>query len=512
MAANSQVRWPSASVTFNNSAKASSVAMAEIDLSVNGIPTMQADVQAGGNPGGAASQVVPMDASFVIRTFQALQAQKFAATPTPTSLAMNDGNGNDINIPGFLSRPESTMGPGAFNFGATMMGNIGRIQGLRTEIYNVNSTPIDKVKLDVYFAGSIASRLSGLLDDMIDKWTSWAKQNPASIDPGTLALNNQIHLANATPLAIWKRLLQDSEATTKMALLMDNEPSSTTINYEIVNFIHNFYLARSENFFSKILRLCESFKLIYVPNDGSSDNPFGQLILPDYLFNHPQVKKVAIDGISASLGSRDSMPIIGVFIQGLEPIETKESANENALLKKIYSFWPPAASNILTQAGQIVNISPPPWMPSSIALNDLLLASGSYSSDILDATTYGQNVQAPRFAAFVQLRGAFADIMQEWCRQNYIDIVLAQDTISLQVPCDLATWKVGTRYTIQNLNGDQLFSGFLAGLRHRLEIINDRQGNASTDLYFTYVTMGDFQLPNLSTPDLNASESTTLTA
>jgi hypothetical protein len=430
---------------------------ATIALRLNEVPIASMS----GNPSVNAkySAINALDA-VVFNNLKQLQAKKFAGGSQKVYLTMSDGSGGGIGWSGLFNGPTYQFSSRSLQFGTNAIDEVAKLQQLKTDIY-VKSSQV-KSGQSQFASGTIHNRLKEVLEKKVSAFQDTLEMSGKSgLDKEALIAQ---HEANQEPLKIWYSILNASSKADNPGLFAE---SYLTLDESIEDHISKTYLNGTSNFFDTMMQFCTDFRLVYVPPTGSG---YGQLVGIDKIFNSPTSSRVILTDFSASISGYNVPPVNAVWVVGKGNIETKSGQLEGD--SQIFAIWPPTEAT--QYSGRVQRVPPPIWLPNPAPLNVDVQPTKSLKGE---ATLSILKIQSKKLEGIEKIN---FNILQEWARLWFIDLVYGNETTTISMPLDLS-WAPGTYCNVSSGGGD-LLKGLVNAVRHDLSVTD-----ASTTVEFTHV-------------------------
>jgi hypothetical protein len=467
---------------------------AQTTMTINEMPSLALSVHPQGVRSG---DLVDLSSPDITKWLAQNQTQKFTDLTT-VNVYQDSGSRNYLTTAGLLTTSAYEASKSSFEVHLALATNAAYLQALRTHIYRTEGNEA-KDDDELLHATSMAEMFSLVLDRLIKKWIEKANARTVTMAKLDAKIMDQMHAINEQHKTKWQRLFSDSTATTKLPFMPD---MTQDINEKIQDTIRQVFLTQGRDFFQQILTLCEMFNLLYIPDVGGTDAPYGRLISKDAVMGETAPGIISATHFTSRLGAYDVVPLAAVVVVGQGTENVKESGSDKGMpTAPVYATWPnplPEKSN-----GRFEQIPLPVWLPAIYGPLDMDDAVKEANAMGLDANEYMRTKHKPRKDSMDKQQTAQRSILAWWARLAYLDIALGRDTLSLDIPFDFRA-QLGYRYAVTDRNKKKMFTGFLAHIAHSVVVGEDSEksatGDATTSLVFTHVECEGFVLPNKGAP------------
>lgn len=431
------------------------------------------------------------------------QAQRIGfsnRTSPDTRIRAEDGAGGIGTYNLFLTGPTFMMNTGSIRPGFAAVAESALVANLKMDIYTTN-TGRNKGNKDSLSGGALipekvckstnlAGRIKELTEAVIKNWQRYGAGTSAEAQ-----LKQQRHQINLNgPLNLWYQMLDNSvprlESTAEWMEILTKDGGDATnrdFNMEILSVLRG----TTRDFQETIDTIRGMFQLVVIPDRSGGPGSFA--VMPELLLAEPlplvlPATSMLLNGDS----SQDLLPLQQVLVRGQPIFATLISRD-------------PSLSS--TDGGEYYIGGFPDEVPS--ASGDVaIVALPSFLRDTLTRVTSmrGNRPPAPEtisagFSQISQLTSQFTSeiarkLIRDYCRGVYVDMALGGTSTSISVPADLSLWP-GNRYRVLNSDGDEIFTGFLAGVQHMFKKSPGSGGQAISTCNFTHILFPGFQLPGI---------------
>lgn len=438
------------------------------------------------HPGEDRTAARKINATEFISDLAADQRDAFSGNPEPVLFQMFDGKTGTSSIPAMITSPSYGTGLGFTGMRRNGVHGAAILIGLRTDIY---TGARDSWRTDNNpGSDSVATRLKELTEFIIKEW-----QNEQGDDSSELSAEQKevIHEQNAPRLAIWYKLLTDSESTTKIEPLGGLKEGNPAVNAGVNSWMVALLRSSKQNFMGVVQAFASAFHLMYQP--PNVEFPAGRLIkIEDLLKEDPEEISTMVVGEELTAGPVRTLPLTKVLITGVSTTEYRDNGDmkdgRTSLGASNIAEYPPGPFT----GGSIQSFGMPPYLPNSVRP----APAGLDPSAGLTGDNYSQGVTGLRDG----VNGYITDNMIALCEYHakgiYANLALSNAQASLTTELNLL-FEAGHRYklTATRENGeDVIFTGIVIAATHNLVSSQDSP-NASTLLKFAYVEAEGFELP-----------------
>lgn len=478
-----KVAFPKASATLGSLGSVDPISIT-ITSAVNEFPSATVEFQPK-QVTGAAKSVLPSELTGIVA---AAQASIFKAAED-ASIKAEDGLGGSISFNGFLSNFSYSVYVGNVGYQATVVHKSAILDVLKTSIYYTGRVPwrtyAESPKGDTKYG----SWMSNVLSKTIEKW----EEEKASMEQHTVAIQERQHTNNEKALALWYKLLGNSTANNLNLSKMVDEPQ---FRESMTTSVVSVYSSSFGRFMQTIQQFCMQFQLLYVP---SLHDDVGNLVNIRDVLKNGASKDALIQSMQHSSGVKRVIPITQVLVKGLPDSFWRDGVPQdvkNGALAHL-SIVP---NNV--NSGGVYEVTAPSWIPTTLYpiqdTPDTPEATPAAGPPNLEAYESSRRIVNENYRKTIS--PSIRAVMDEWGKDVYVDVALADSTVNLVVALDFS-WETGKTYTVAaKATGATaatiLFEGFLFSLSHKLSS-NEMAPQASTTLYFTHVRGVGFRLPGI---------------
>lgn len=446
-----------------------------------------------------------------------------------TQLIIDDGDGNQTLMKGFLGQPQFRMRDGEVFLAFSLVHAMAVLQSMNLRIYGdqkyygltglLQMFDFDDASRAVLAGFSIADRVQILINGMM-RTTNFYKTNLDLGQYDGLPIDN----LNREVLSKVTAFLSASSATTIINGIGDSG-DFTTGTFDNTNLLNTIFviLNESPNFLQALGPLCETFMLqMNADYQGSAWLEWNQVN------TSPTVKKyslsptpttitrtisVPLKQVSFNMANIFQVPILQAIVQGagsdlyafssyfgvkqgtsaILPGRSDASAAINAgvaatgdysLRLTASALWPQVIPR--NSIGTFYMLDAPNWLnPDLVSLEESIL----FESVSADTDTYEVAVDAyKRYEAKMEGAAAVRErIMQYMAKQQFRSLYLGGTTGQIAIPMNLAV-KPGYTYMVKSITGEDLFTGYLVSVVHDLMVDPEGNGSATTSLAFSHIT------------------------
>lgn len=456
-----------------------------IQASVNAFPRATItyhDTQATGST----RSMIPSDMS---SKMAADQSRMFEATPG-TSVFVDDGLGGRLAFSGYTSSSMYEIMASGVGQSAAIVHSSALLDSLQTAIYRFSESSHRHVDEAAVGSSTYTSWMSAVLDKIMEKWAEG--MSDALLDSESREIAEIAHNNNEGALALWRQVLNASTDETEH---LSKFAQGTMMGFRnsLNGAISSIYFGGFGSFLQAMQQFGLQFQLVYVPSLDQSGA--GKFIRISDMLTEGEEKEAHISQMAISAGMRGLIPVTQVMVYGATSTERREGTSRapKFIPAPGLSVFPPDAAS-----GRVYITSAPPWLPTIVhaTIQDVPDPDPGMGPPDIDRyrrikTNQDKNVRK-------YLDTTVRDVLDEWTKNMYADMALADATAQLSVPLDL-TWEIGKVYkvTAKGAKGEgsrPLFTGFLAGIGHSLASTHESP-RASTTLNFTHVRGEGFTLP-----------------
>jgi hypothetical protein len=406
-------------------------------------------------------------------------------------ISIEDGLGGTLKFKGYQTNSSYEITPGAIGYAASIVHNSAVLDTLQTSVYKHGNTYFRDVASLPKGGEKYSSWMSVVLEKMISSWDAHVNGTSTVLDDLSKAEYVRAHENNARGLAAFRKYLAAcNDPNPKLSAFAESSEFLKAMNLTIFNTYGNSY----GSFLQTIQQLGLQFQTIYVPDLGDG---VGTSIVSSSLVKQELSKKVHILSMLLSAGAKNIIPMTQVILSAGP--STYWRADET---KKANKFLPGTTVSVFppgTTQGRVYVVSAPGWLPTSITprLSAADIEAGKGSPD---PAAYGDKRTMQDEKARNNMKKPVRDMMDEWAKNVYVDMALADSVAQITVPLDL-TWELGKVYKVTTTGAKgqkfkKLFTGFLSAMSHNLSSIHDSP-HAYTSLMFTHVQGEGFTLPGL---------------
>ena len=466
-----------------------------LNLTAGNVSTATCTLHANKNADGGGSAYNALSAPMV-ETLAALQTRIFSKRSTPDGqITVNDGKGNKLVFNGYTSNPTYTCAPGFFGVPLTFAHESVRLSSFNGSIYAPTSIykTLAGSGLIIPQNGAFSVtdsnpclRYKNVLKLMMDSFMPSRVDGQTNNSPFAVAYREKIHAENSFIIDMLNAVLANSPGAdwAEMAGLDLKRHEDANL------FVCDNILTQTGNFLDNLNGLAQAFQLEMVPDfTGPSVAHF--IAYKDIGDGAGTTLALPIADFNFSGGNRLFWPVTNVFIHG--PLESTwrgaAGLGAGAMGAPMAGMYP----KTLTSGGLILHDSGPPWTTTNIPLASAAPPTADPDPSMNLAEWQAHHRDIMQLATSVQDQ-KLQPIVDRWAKSLFLYAALQQSTATLPIPLDVSILP-GKRYTVTNLAGDQLFSGFLAQVSHTYATA-PQQGKATTVLMFSHILAGGFRLPN----------------
>lgn len=478
-----QIARPTAAVVFGGSAGAVSPEHIRITAQINSFPRVDVRFHDIGEPNKSRS-VVPEDLAAKIAADQTSMFEAAASA----SVSMEDGLGGTISFKGFQTNTSYELIYGGVGYSAAAIHTSAIVDTLQTSLYKYGNLTFREIAPLITGDSTYSSWMTAALDHILERWDATALKTD-NLDAISKAFAQRAHTNNEKGLAAWREILKASKDINEH---LPSIKTSALFSGDLVTAIIGIYLNSYGSFLQTIQQFGLQFQLIYVPDMGSG---YGKFICAKDTIQQELTKKVHIMRMQLSAGAKSAIPVTQVSVNGLPGNSWRDdNLNRSKFLPApSISMFPPTVTS-----GRVYAVNFPGWLRLSAAEPEK--ESKEEGSGPPDPAAYADKriLQDVKFRETIDT--TVLKIADEWAKNVYVDMALADSTAQITVPLDL-TWELGKTYkvTTEGAKGQKnknLFTGFLAGFSHNLSS-SQVSPQAYTSLMFTHVQGEGFTLPGL---------------
>lgn len=441
-----------------------SVDSVTITYGINSFPSAEITFHDSDVPSSGVVQVADKD---VAARIAAQQNAMFTAQSPDSRVTVNDGT-NSISFSGYVSGPAYRLGIQDVRFVTTIMHEASAVTKLRSSIYT-NKKGLFRSG-DTPLRSKIGDGLAAMLDLMMKE------RDPALPDEESKAIVEQIHVNNAKPIEIWKKICVESTVEWPELETLLKYPAVKT---NLQDLIATHYQNSSHDFFQAMQLFQSEFSMTYVPS--LEPEAMGKFIPAEDLVNlEPELLPVNIRSILMTAGPKDILPLSYVVTRGPKP-QTHRDTKYGHIVQR----WPKQAQS----TGQVVEIGTPPWLPAEIIVEKKSTAT---VGDTLDLDEYEKEKIDEDQKLYEVTFPDVAKALERWAKKHYVDAALANATAEVTTELNVQVVP-GKRYTVASPNG-VIFKGFLYQVQHGLSSV-PRSLQAHTKLIFSHIEAEGFELP-----------------
>lgn len=425
----------------------------------------------------------------VVDDIRERQQKRLAGKTEPDiSMVIQDGRNSTLNFKGYLAAPILELSETAARDQFSVIGEDSALDGLDMSFYKAGSKFIradeknSLLPLPASKDGDV-SQLAYEVTAVLEKNFNVSLLDEQDENQRAL-LTRQHQLNSGTPSLVWLHILQNSKGQTvydSWARAAAETNSIEVLSSQMTRRMVELIQQKTSGFWTCLNGIMAAFQLCYKPATEGS----GSLMRVDKKVSMNAEKKVVHPSImSLSDGSSRIMQLGGVVLaasaqQNIRPDE------KNQAPQQIYAQYPNPAL-----PGYIHKDSPPSWLLNEgvpVVPSELTAAvENRYPSlNLLDlASRLSGGGQASTVSA-AELNNISRGVMTEYCKVLYDSLRLADSTAELTIPLDVS-YRVGERYQFVNGLGDPLFTGFLNGVIHSIDLREGRELDTFTQLSITH--------------------------
>lgn len=393
---------------------------------------------------------------------------------------LTDGVGGSIQFSGLHTAPQYDIGTGSISISFGGVHEASLVSNLNMSIY----APDDWSALSaiaVEAKGPVTERLKIMLQAIVESWQQ--RVSAGDFSDAVKASMELIHQSNSRPYEILIQILDASAETAIIENLDDALSTNTDINDNFNQYLARLAITRATNYWSVVQSFCAAFGLVYVPNLQTGN--MGKLASYSYIWDNEETMDLDTKSITVNLGSIVVAPVSHVAMYGASSGikwkldgDSKVLPNENAEVIVRYPDNP--------EGGR----------PFLIPLPDFI--SSSIPRPVVSPKDFGSRSSTAQIAVDAEaLEAAFGDrfnqikkICTAIARQTFLDVSLADSTISVTIPLDLTVHCGKMVSVIDAETGGNLFRGLVRSVTHDASTVP----SAGTALSFSHVQAGSFTL------------------
>ncbi len=477
-----QVARPKATVIFGGASGATvSPESITLTIQVNSFPRADIRYHDKGDTNKARS-AVPED----LATKLAQDQTSMFEAASSARVFMEDGLGGSISFRGYQTNSSYEIMTGGIGYSASAVHASAVLDTLQTSVYRFGNKLWRDYANTPKGGGTYSSWMSAVLERMLEEWNTHVQTG--NLDELTKATVIRAHNNNEVGLTALRAVLSAStDKNQKLTELGTDDNFKKNITFAIFNI----YASSYGSFLQAIQQFGLQFQTIYVPDIGEG---FGKYIRTSDVIQQELTKKVHIMRMYLSAGAKSIVPVTQIMVQGM-PADYWRAGYDNHtkfMASPAISTFPP---NVTT--GRVYVVSAPSWLPTDTTPERTTEAEGKQAPD---PAAYADNRTLVDKEHRKELDTTVRETIDEWAKNIYIDMALADSSAQITVPLDF-TWEIGKVYkiTAEGAKGQKnkdLFTGFLAGITHNLSSLQDTP-QAYTSLMFTHVQGEGFTLPGL---------------
>ena len=412
-----------------------------------------------------------------------------------TTVVLDDGKGNIVSFSGMLIQPGHEVGVGGVGSSCTIIHESALISVFDPSIYEVLEPAGSEGRLR-FTDESVMTRALEILKETIEFWTSPPAGDVAARVRGSEeseALKDQIHSQNMLVYDKVVSLFEGSDTDFPGLGGLDQYHNvSKAANFDIFNTL----FASRDDFLQTIHALMGRWNFYYVPTFKTGE--VGRIRIMERILEVDERKETVIQTMQISAGSRSFMPVTQVLVEGIGGFgpgnyedSNPEDSQAETLSPKTFAAFPETF-----RGGKAMRQPLPPFLTLPLAST-----TGSEGTT-LEVAAYAQAQAGERTDLNAFSEQEMTDFARTWAKQHYVDIALADSTVSMTVDFDLS-WQVGLVYEVsatarggggESLPGSAIFTGLLSYCE---SICSSSRTSlqASTSLQFTHVRVRSNTLP-----------------
>lgn len=463
----------------------------------------------------------------LMQLFQEKILNEFRLEPD-VRLKIVDPNGYNLTFNGFLGKPDFMVQEGQVNLVVSVAHAKAALQAWNGQIYNFVTPYVMPSLIDAYGEAaspeaqqankgqSVSARVLALMEYAMKAVDMVPNQNDR-----TEFDMLPVHLLNQKSMSLVREVLLASKNATNIDGLQDDEFDSANLEEMLFDVIRN-----APNFWAVLQMLGQMFmfqtnadwkgnlwleriQTIDEPGDRLISVPIAQIRFnAAHVFELPLLQVIVVGGdnalyvLSGQMGTNQGdAPAAPVPVTGSQYYSGRIADDGDVWTKmSCIAKYPPEIDR--SAAGNFYVLQAPSWVNSDAILDAMYDQLGSgidpEASRFENAGVAEENIKKALLAG----NKPRIKLLQYMAEQLFKTLFLGGTMASVTVPFDVRPM-VGRTYTVQDLDGDGLFIGFLRDVSHSVGLSADGGAEASTTLVFTHIRVYGAKLKQLgviSTP------------
>lgn len=409
---------------------------------------------------------------------------KDAPDATTATLSMTDAYGGSASIKGTTSAPNYSFSVSDVSLTEDIQPAYAALNSFDMSCYPLGKEDIDATLDEL--PSTIASCIKKCFEQLIETGKEALEQVEDSQSKAKAQIQDKIN-DKVKKYAI--ELFTNSEDTMGWDGAVSSMQDGGGGTNNLLKRINIALSSRTGGFFNNIIRLCEEFQCVYVPE---LDN-VGKLVNRRDLFKNSEDLKLHIMSLSARAGSVGMFPIRAVAVAGVgyEDVDLVNTAD----VPLFHSMYP----DDVTPGGSIATVQGPQWVPESQydaedvpEVKDGNSDAGPIQANALDSSTAKNKSTVKQQVE--KSKESQDNLLRQWSESAYYWQALGQSYAIINTELCLNA-KVGTRYKVKGDKG-QLFTGILNSVNHTITTGYD-SCKAVSNLQFSHVIMGSASIPGI---------------
>lgn len=400
-----------------------------------------------------------------------------------TSLSVHDGKGGELLLEGFVAAPALTLTGDRTEEEIMILGKDSALMSLDLSIYSAGSASVRTQKTNSQLS-KLQLTATGDLVDILSEVTNVLVRNYGSVLAGEgsasskLMLSRQHQINQGPPLQTWREILHESEVIYDAWTRLLESKEKGAYAAALVDRIATIVQTSNGSFWDTIMRLNAEFLMFYRP----SYSGHGQLVRMDDKTRSNIPKTIDRVGMSIIDGSTKLLALGGVVIKGVGGESTRTQTDQSTT-SHIVGYYPE-----VLRPGYLLTIPMPPWLGKISSSRPAVVrasANGVGDDDVYSVINYVKGQKSEQ-NEILETGEIVEGILNEYAKVAFNAVAGDEVTATIRMPLDL-TVEPGYRLQLRTSSGD-LFSAFVHGVTHQVELSAGRQLLSQTTLNLTHLT------------------------